>query len=185
MKLLRYVGVGRSGAVLGYPEPTSIADLWTHLVPDYQSRNYGPAIFRILWDRKVAKELGSISQRRYSSRLRNYLIPEELERVSAKLQKGEASIRFGNLKEGHGYNGERGDFCMVAGVIDRRHAVMYYRSLELIGGFAYDLALLAYLEETLRCNWKDITFITHKAFIFALKGNSNEKLYPKLRRILD
>lgn len=112
-------------------------------------------------------------------------MPSEVERAAQKLSsKGTASLRFGNEKKGHGYSGERGDFCLIAGVVTRRYLTVYYRSLELIGGFAYDLTLIRELEGALLCNWKTVTFVTAKAFVFALKGNSNEKLYPKLRDIL-
>lgn len=183
-KPLEFASLKRSGAVSGFPVPTSIKDLWITLVPQYESRNYGPTIFNVIWDRSYARRIEQISQKRSSSRIANYLIPSEIERVRQKLNsKNEASIRFGNLKTGHGYDGERGDFCLIAGVIRGRNLTVYYRSLELIGGFAFDLTLLWHLERELLRNWATVTFVTQKAFIFALKGNSNEKLYPKLKKI--
>lgn len=183
-KPLRFVGLNVSAAVLGYPLPISIADLWTGFVPKYQSQNYGPAIFTIRWDRGLASKVGMINPKRLVSRFAAYVIEGEIERVRRKLDSGkDASIRFGNLKPGLGYKGERGDFCMVAGAVKKRELTLYYRSLEMIGGFAYDLALLAVLEGSLKCDWRTVTFVTQKAFVFALRGNSNEKLYPKLQGI--
>src|SRR5262249_39527461 len=151
----------------------------------YKSKSYGPAMFGILWDRQVAKQIEAISSRRSSNRIENYVLKDELNRVQTKLEsKGGASIRFGNLKTGHGYAGERGDFCVIAGVVSRKTLTLYYRSLEMMGGFAYDLTLIRYLERALFCDWKVINFVTAKCFVFALKGNSNEKLYPRLQNIL-
>lgn len=185
-KQLEFVGAGSEGAVLGYPRPTSMKDLWTAFVPAYRSQNYGPAMFAIHWDREKAIEIGKINPRRLVNRFAAYVIEGELARSRAKLEKsGNASIRFGNLKEGIGYHKERGDFCLIAAACTKRHLTVYYRSLEMIGGFGYDLALLAVIESTLGCNWQDIRFVTAKAFVFALKGNSNEKLYPKLKGIFN
>ena len=184
MKQLEYVSPVGSAVVLGFPAPILTKDLWMSLVPEYRSVNHGPATFTLEWDRSIGQRIAKISQKRSSSRVSNYILTPELSRVEQKLAKGQASIRFGNLKPGHGYSGERGDFCLIAGVITKRRLTVYYRSLEMIGGFAYDLTLLNFLEEFLRCDWKAVTFVTQKCFVFALKGNSNEKLYPKLRRIL-
>lgn len=171
---------------MGYPAPMSIADLWTTLVPEYRSTNYGPAIFKILWDPRIASKIELISARRSSSRIKNYVIPSEIERVKQKLNsKDTVSVRLGYDKKGHGYSGERGDFCLIAGVVSRKRLTVYYRSLELIGGFAYDLVLLKHLGIALETYWETVTFVTAKAFVFALKGNSNEKLYPKLQKILN
>lgn len=155
------------------------------MVPRYESRNYGPTIFTVAWDPSVALSIGKISERRSLNRIDNYAIPLEMERVRSKLSsKDSVAIRFGNRKPGHGYGRERGDFCVIAGVVSKKHLTLYYRSLELIGGFAYDLVLINYLEKFFKCNWRTVTFVTQKAFVFALKGNSNERLYPRLRSIL-
>lgn len=88
-------------------------------------------------------------------------------------------------KSGHGYKGERGDFCLIAGVVRPKQLTLYYRSLELIGGLAYDLTLIGHIEWELGCSFRQVDFVTAKAFTFALRGNSNEKLYPKLKAIYD
>lgn len=165
-------------------KPLPIPYHWNRLVPEYRSVTYPLLIMRVEWDPKYAEEIGKISERRMRSRVNNYINTPEMKRVQAKLKtKGEASIRFGESKSGHGYNGERGDFCLVGGVIRGKDLTCFYRSLELIGGFAYDLTLIDYLGLCMDINWKTVTFIATKANVFALKGNSNEKLYPKLQRI--
>lgn len=153
-------------------------------MPEYRSATYPLLIMRVEWDPAYAKEIAKISLKRSNNRIVNYIGPDELSRASKKLEsKGEASVRFGVSKSGHGYNGERGDFCLVGGVIRGKDLTCFYRSLELIGGFAYDLTLIDYLGLCMNINWKTVTFIATKANVFALKGNSNEKLYPKLRKI--
>jgi len=160
-----------------------IPDHWNTLVPEYQSRVYPGLIFRMEWDDKYALAIREISQRRYANRVKNYLDPEEVMRARKKLEtKGEASIRFGVSKSGHGYKGERGDFCLVGGVIRGRDLTVFYRSLELIGGFAYDLTLFGFLSHEFT-PWRTVTIMATKANVFALKGNSNEKLFPKLQKI--
>ncbi len=96
----------------------------------------------------------------------------------------DVSIRSGVPKQGHGYNGERGDFCLIGGVYGSGTLTLFYRSLELIGGFAYDLVLISQVCRQLEIDPRYIEIWATKAFVFALKGNSNEKLYPKLREIL-
>jgi hypothetical protein len=95
----------------------------------------------------------------------------------------DVSIRFGVAKEGHGYNGERGDFCLIGGVYGSGTLTLFYRSLELIGGFAYDLVLITEVCKQLEIEPRYIEIWAAKAFVFGLKGNSNEKLFPKLREI--
>jgi hypothetical protein len=94
------------------------------------------------------------------------------------------AIRFGHLKTGRGYNENRGDYCLTSGAIRGKDLTVYYRSLEMIGGFALDLCLINSLPKLLDViTWNTVTFVTANCFVFALKGNSNESLYPKLRRI--
>lgn len=179
-----FAGVRGSVLSSAFLVPISIAELWNYLVPSYTSQNYGPMIARVEWNREYPRAIGSLSERRTASRWSNYVDAVEVVRSSKKLRsKGEASIRFGFEKPGHGYSKERGDFCLIAGVVKNKQLTVYYRSLEMIGGFAYDLTLLNQLEYELGCEWREITIVTCKAFVFALKGNSNEKLFPKLQRI--
>lgn len=161
----------------------SIPDHWLSLVPSYSSRVYPGLICKLVWDPAYAIAIREISPKRSVNRVNNYIDLQELKRVEAKLEtKGEASVRFGVSKSGHGYHKERGDFCLVGGVIRGKDLTVFYRSLELIGGLAYDLTLFQYL--ALRFHtWRSVTIMATKANVFALKGNSNEKLYPKLREI--
>jgi hypothetical protein len=105
--------------------------------------------------------------------------------VKERIERGkDCSIRFGVSKAGRGYHGERGDFCLVGGAIDGRRLTLMYRSLELIGGFGYDLAMVAQMCDHLEWEPRGVTIMAARANVFALKRNSNEKFYPKLRRIL-
>lgn len=162
---------------------------------------------------RAAKRIAAISVRRSTNRITNYVDPKEIERVFLKLhgrpkssgavRKGktsggeasaasddvrirtrrDASIRFGVAKPGHGYKGERGDFCLIGGVYSFGTLTLFYRSIELIGGFGYDLVLIAHVCKELEIEPKFVEIWSPKAFVFALKGNSNEKLYPKLKEI--
>lgn len=161
------------------------------MVPEYRSAVYSPLVVQIQhWEDKYALAIAAISEKRSGNRVENYFILDEIDRVRSRLQssKSEASIRFGAKKEGHGYHGKRGDFCLVGGSIERTsgsmgHLTLFYRSLELIGGFGYDLVLVQRLGERLGLKWKRLTILAARAHIFALKGNSNEKLFPKLQKV--
>lgn len=161
-----------------------IPEHWFSLVPSYQSRTYGGLILKMSWDRKYAVSIQQVSEKRARNRFANYIDPKEVARARSKLNtKGEASLRFGVAKPGHGYKGERGDFCLVGGVVRGRDLTVFYRSLELIGGFAYDLCLFRELEDLIDVPWKTVSIMASRANVFALKGNSNQKLYPKLVEI--
>lgn len=172
-------------------EAPDLPTAWKTMVPEYESAQYRPLIVQInKWDPQYAIKIREISERRSTNRINNYLDETELLRVFDKLQsKKEASIRFGVNKKGHGYHGERGDFCLIGGAIENHNAkgkanlTLFYRSLELIGGFAYDLTLIHHLGERLNTRWKRVNIMATGAHVFALKKNSNEKLYPKLWEI--
>lgn len=165
------------------PGPYPIPVAWKLFVPEYKSRNYGSQRICLQWDPRYAEAIEEISYTRAFNRFRNYVNHTELTRAALKLKsKGEASIRFGAEKAGHGYSGERGDFCLVGGVIRGKNLSLFYRSLEMIGGFAYDLTLLAGIQNKY-FNFHTVTIYATKVFIFALKGNSNERLFPKLQEI--
>jgi hypothetical protein len=162
---------------------TRITVAWNSLVPKYESKVHGVVVMHLLWDRKYAEQIEAISPKRAGNRVKGYLDLQEMERAWDKhSSKGEASIRFGAEKTGHGYSGERGDFCLVGGVIRGKNLSLFYRSLEMIGGFAYDLTLIKYLQDHY-FGFSTVTIYATKAFVFALKGNSNEKLFPKLQKI--
>jgi hypothetical protein len=162
----------------------TIPEFWNANVPRYESKVIGPLIVRLKWEPTYAEQIAWISPRRVESRLAGYLDPKEMIRVAKKLEsKGEASIRFGAEKTGKGYHGERGDFCLVGGVIQGKHLGLYYRSLELIGGFAYDLTLIRRIGSEFFRDWNTVTICAWRANVFALRKNSNEKLFPKLQEI--
>jgi hypothetical protein len=167
-----------------FAQTWTIPEFFSLFVPAYKSVNHGALLASLQWSNRYAPVVRAISPKRAANRQDAYLDKDELGRAYLKLaQKGEASIRFGVEKKGHGYTGERGDFCLVGGVIRRRELTVLYRSLELIGGLAYDLTLFDYLADYFETRWDYIHILATKAFVFALKGNSNEKLYPKLKEI--
>lgn len=166
-------------------ECRDVAQAWKIMVPEYKSTVYSPLVVQIQkWEPRYAFAISRISEKRTKSRRENYLIPEELERVKRRLGTHEdCSIRFGNKKEGHGYHGERGDFCLVGAAIEGRKLTVMYRSLELIGGFAYDLTLIQTLGVLLGIEWKSLQILAARAHVFALKKNSNEVLFPQLQKV--
>lgn len=162
----------------------SLQDLYQSNVPTYKSAKYKEFCGSYGWDPGLARKIWSISPRRGRNRVTSYIIPSELERVRRKLSgKKEASIRFGHEKKGHGIKGERGDFCLVGGRITRSQLTLFYRSLELIGGLHYDQCIILALEKLFKINFKTIKIFTDSAHVFALKGNSNEKLFIQLRKL--
>lgn len=165
----------------------TIPEAYQSLVPRYESKVYGALHLEIdRWDNSYGHEVAAVNPKRARNRVANYVDPDEVERVLARLKAGkDCSIRFGVSKAGRGYHGERGDFCLVGGAIDGRRLTLMYRSLELIGGFGYDLAMIANLCERLKWHPKGVTIMAARANVFALKRNSNEKFYPKLRKILN
>lgn len=152
----------------------SIDEMFRHYVPVYKSKSYRHLVASFIWDRSVADFMETVSAKRCANRRANYLIPGELER-------SRGAIRFGLKKEGHGYHGPRGDFCLVGGTHDGRDLTLFYRSVELIGGLHYDLALMAAVENVMG-PIRRVNIMTPRANSFCLVGNSNEKLYQKLTK---
>jgi hypothetical protein len=156
------------------------------LVPSYKSAVY-PNLTMIIdqWDDGFSAGVREISAKRAENRVTNYVDPVEVDRAVSKYGSTEAcTIRFGVKKPGHGYHKERGDFCLLGGSLQGKHLQLFYRSLELIGGLAYDLCIINHLTEAFDVKLKSVTIHAAKANVFALKGNSNEKLYPKFRKVL-
>ena len=167
-----------------------VPQAWKILVPEYKSAQYSPLVVNIdQWDDSYALQIEDISEKRATNRWKNYVDLEEMRRVHERLLKDkDASMRFGVKKEGHGYHGDRGDFCLVGAALERVNDVkldltLMYRSLELIGGLAYDLTLIQRLGQAFEIEWRRVRIMAARAHVFALKGNSNEKLYPRLREI--
>jgi len=165
----------------------TIPQAYRELVPEYRSHVFGGLHLTInRWDNRFGREVALVNPLRASTRCGNYIDQDEVARVKERLERGkDSSLRFGVSKAGRGYHGERGDFCLVGGAIDGRHLTLMYRSLELIGGFGYDLALVSELCAGLEWEPRGVTIMAARANVFALKRNSNEKFYPKLRKILE
>lgn len=177
-------------------EAPDLPTAWKTLVPTYTSAQYRPLVVQIKnYDGKYAKLIEEISWKRTNSRWENYVDPLELMRVKKKMQsKDEVAIRFGVAKGGHGYHGERGDFCLIGAAIQGksmknavppRKLTLFYRSVELIGGLAFDLAMLEWVAEKLEVRWTQLSIMAANANVFAVRKNSNEKLYPKIQEILN
>lgn len=168
-------------------EAPDLPTAWKTMVPAYESAQYRPLLAKIKkWDPKYAERIRQISPKRAASRYENYIDLDEMERCMKRLSPGgghDLSIRFGVKKSGHGYHGERGDFCLVGGALERKHLTLMYRSLELIGGFAYDQCLVQEIMTMFEVQIKTLSIFAARAHVFALKGNSNEKLYPKLLEV--
>jgi hypothetical protein len=161
----------------------SAFDAFRLLVPEYKSKSYGAMEFEIPYNQADAKAMAQISQKRADSRIYGYISPVEMQRVKDKLASGSkrgVSIRFGNKKEGRGLHAERGDFCMVGGVLQGRKLTVFYRSLDLIGGFLYDLVVFDHVIQFLEPRVSTIHIITLRANVQAMKGNSNEILFKKM-----
>lgn len=157
----------------------TLAQLFADTCVPYRSRSFRPFIRSFRWQRHIADHVrANISQRRCNNRLANYIIPGEFERHTALRSSG-SSLRFGHSKSGHGYHAERGDFCLIGGVVKRHNLTVFYRSLELLGGLYFDLAIYAAVEDHFG-PLKTVTIMATTANVFALKGNSNEKLHKQL-----
>lgn len=178
-----------------------LAAFYNALVPDYIGRTYRPLVCKIKpWDSPAfAQPIAEMSLTRANKRIAGYVDMAEVERVRAKLlTKDNASIRFGVQKTGHGYLGERGDFCLIGGAIRDGHLTVFYRRLELIGGWAFDVVLIDKLYSLL-CQddwdnaprplgfkgdtWKSVQIMAVQADVYALRDGSGEKekLFKKLQ----
>lgn len=157
-----------------------------HLVPEYKSAVYRPLLATVRgWDYGIGDRVGLINPDRADKRIASYVDPAEMERVKEKLKTKEgASIRFGVRKDGTGYHGERGDFCLVGGYIEKNDLYLFWRSLELIGGFGYDLCLITYVCRRLNMYPGRVHLHAMTANAFCLRGNSNQKLFPRLKEAI-
>lgn len=171
---------------VSYFDAATLPELYPQVVPRYKSKDFRPLIMRVTkWSSKYGQQVSLINPKRAASRIASYINPVEVNRVRNE-KREHYSISMGVKKTGAGYHGKRGDFCLLgASVQDSHHLTMHYRALNLIGGFAYDLCLINELELLLATRWRSVMFLAARAHIFAVPGNSNEKLYPKFRKILD
>lgn len=172
--------------IVKFPSVETLPQAFHRLTPIYKSRKFQPFHLKFQWDRSLADQVYHISPKRAEGRIQSYVSADEVLRAKTKLDKQSVSLRFGVKKEGHGISGSRGDFCLVAGVLTRKkHLTLYYRSLELLGGLHYDTCIMAFLEDTLEVSLRTIEIYAVEAHAFALKGNSNEVLYQKLKVIYE
>jgi len=148
-----------------------VGDMFTELVPTYKGRGWRPFAVSFGWNSDVVDFMRQCSTTRCDRRIASYMIPGELER-------SKGSIRFGHVKTGRGYKEQRGDYCLIGGSYEKGHLSVFYRRLEMIGGLHYDLAVFAEIDKVMPL--RRITIFAAEAKVFALRGNSNEKLYNKL-----
>lgn len=166
----------------------SPGECFLSLVPAYKFINWNNLLFSFKWNQKQFEGVFDLNSLKAVKRESSYLDSEEIRRFNNKLRtKDSASIRFGVSKDGRGWhNGERGDFCLVGGSYNkkRKELVMFYRSLDMIGGFNWDLAIVHRL--ILEGHFiNKVTIYARNARAFAKKGNSNEKFYHKLKEIYE
>lgn len=162
-------------------------DLWLHFVPEYRSYKWYNWHVRFGWDDGFSNRVLNLSPKRAAKRIENYIIPEEMNRVRDRLglgKRGGASIRFGREKTGHGTHGERGDFCLIGGIINPPTFTAFYRSVDLVGGFLYDLSIFDYVFRTVGVPIRTVEVFAASAHVLGLKGNSNEALYSKVRKLI-
>lgn len=145
--------------------------LFKYFVPSYKSKSYRPFIARLVWDPRMDEAVRSVSDQRCEKRLKAYVIPGEFDRqVSGEHR----AIRFGFKKGGHNgiHKKERADFCLVGGSYHRHHLTVFYRSIELIGGLTFDLAIYAEVERQFG-KIKTITIMSPSAHVLALRRKNN------------
>lgn len=166
----------------------SPGECFLSLVPTYTFINWENLLFSYKWDSDQVKKVLDINPQKAMRRVDTYLNTIELMRFRDKLRnKSSASIRFGVEKEGRGWhNGERGDFCLVGGSYSKKkkELTLFYRSLDMIGGFNWDLSIIRHLI-IYSCVIEKVTIYARNARAFAKKGNSNEKFYYQLKEIYE
>jgi hypothetical protein len=168
-------------------EKIALAQFFHRFVPDFKGRTYRPFLVKISpWSHEFTQAITDLGPKRAYKRISTYLDPVELDRVRLKLRtKDTASIRFGTEKVGVGYKGERGDFCLVGGSLRGAHLDLFYRRLELIAGFAYDVVLIDKLGEELDRDWRSVTIHAVQADVYALHDHKDEKekLFLNLQKV--
>lgn len=163
----------------------TIQQVHTDMVGGYVSKRFPHHTFSFGWDADLAKRV-LVNPDRAAKRVASYVDYADLARASSRAANGkDFSIRFGVEKTGSGNFGERGDFCLLGASYTTRGRTLtlHYRSLELFGGLVYDQAILLEVIGTLELDVKRIVVMCGSCHSFALKGNSNEKLFERLRGI--
>ena len=162
----------------------NIKDLHDRMVGGYRSKKFKAHAFAYRWNQSLCDETIGINPIRGQKRINSYVSDDELDRVIPRLDLGkDVSIRMGVRKDGQGNFGLRGDFCLLGCSISGKTLTMHYRSLELFGGLVYDQAIINYLQTYLDLSFRTVVNLCASCHSFALKGNSNEKLYARLQKI--
>lgn len=157
-------------------ETIPLKNFFGAFVPAYRGASWRPFVVRIRpWTDEYSPRIGALNPDRAAKRIASYIDPAEIARARRKLEtKGSASIRFGVSKVGRGYTEERGDFCLVGGAVRDQHLSLFYRSLELIGGFGYDVVLIDHLGALLDRKWRSVTIHAAQASVFAPQCNHSQ-----------
>lgn len=162
----------------------SIKEVHTDMVGGYVSKRFRHHTFSFGWNKDLAARVTAINPKRADKRVQSYVDDDELARVVHRVQSGkDFSIRFGVEKTGAGNFGERGDFCLLGAAYSKKVLTLHYRSLELFGGLVYDQAILLHVINYLQIEVNRVVVMASSCHSFALKGNSNEKLFQKLQVI--
>lgn len=161
-----------------------ISEIHRRMVGGYVSKRFKHHVFSFGWSPELASAVTSINPDRARKRVLSYVDNSELDRVKPRVDAGkDFSIRFGVAKTGTGNFGDRGDFCLLGAAYSKGVLTLHYRSLELFGGLVYDQAILNWVIAYLEIKVKTIVVMATSCHSFALRGNSNEKLYSKLQLI--
>lgn len=162
----------------------SIREVHTEMVGGYVSKRFKHHVFSFTWQESLARAVTAINPKRAEKRVSSYVDDAELRRVEHRISAGkDFSLRFGVEKTGSGNFGERGDFCLLGAAYSKKVLTLHYRSLELFGGLVYDQAILLHVINTLGIQVNTIVVMATSCHSFALKGNSNQKLFEKLEVI--
>lgn len=169
--------------MLEAPHYKSVKDLHDKLLGGYVSKRFSPMVFSMDWNPADAMRMTQINPKRRNKRVASYLNPDELKRAQSRIDAGkDFSIRMGVKKEGSGNFGkERGDFCLLGMSYSKKKLTLHYRSLELFGGLVYDQAIIKAFQDQTGVKIKKIIYMCASCHSFALKGNSNQKLFQKLK----
>lgn len=170
----------------------SIIEVHEEMVGGYTSKRFKHHVFGFNWDRDLAEAVTSINPKRRDKRVASYLDPFEIDRVQDRAHAGkDFSLRMGVEKTGAGNFGERGDFCMLGASYSKKVLTLHYRSLELFGGMVYDQAIIMAIQDGFDNLFdgglpiKKVVNLCASCHSFALKGNSNEKLFQKLQKVYE
>jgi hypothetical protein len=162
----------------------TIKEVHKEMIGGYVSKRFKHHTFSFGWDFHLATEVTSINPDRAKKRVLSYVDNEELDRVRPRVLAGkDFSIRFGVEKTGAGNFGDRGDFCLLGAAYSKKVLTLHYRSLELFGGLVYDQAILLRVISYLQIEVTRVVVMASSCHSFALKGNSNQKLFEKLEVI--